>query len=142
MEAKEIVTTIELLKDYEFKVEFDIENVGALIVDEPPPLGRDAGPNASRVLSAAVGNCLSASLLFCMRKAKVEVNKLKTVVRTSLARNSEGYWRVSHINVKIEPEINPKNASGFKRCLELFERYCVVTQSVREGIDVKVEVEQ
>jgi len=142
MEAKVIVTTVELLKDYEFRVKFDIENVGALIVDEPPPLGRSAGPNASRVLSAAVGNCLSASLLFCMRKARVEVNKLKTVVRTSLARNREGYWRVSHINVKIEPEINPEDALGFERCLEIFERYCVVTQSVREGIDVKVEVEQ
>ena len=142
MESKEIVTTVELLKDYEFIVKFDIDNVSELIVDEPPPLGRSAGPNASRVLSAAVGNCLSASLLFCMRKARVEVNKLKTVVRTSLARNREGYWRVSHINVKIEPEISPEDASGFKRCLEIFERYCVVTQSVREGIDVKVEVEQ
>jgi organic hydroperoxide reductase OsmC/OhrA len=142
MEGKEIITTVELSKDHEFRVKFDIENVGELIVDEPPPLGRSAGPNASRLLSAAVGNCLSASLLFCMRKAKVEVNKLKTVVRTSLARNSEGYWRVSHIKVKIEPEINLEDTSGFKRCLEIFERYCVVTQSVREGIDVKVEVEQ
>jgi len=142
MEGKEIVTTVELLKDYEFEVKFDIENVDELIVDEPPPLGRSAGPNASRVLSAAVGNCLSASLLFCMRKAKVEVNQLKTVVRTSLARNREGYWRVSHIDVKIAPKINPENASGLRRCLEIFERYCVVTQSVREGIDVKVEVEQ
>jgi organic hydroperoxide reductase OsmC/OhrA len=136
------VTTVELLRDYEFRVKFDVENVDALIVDEPPPLGRSVGPNASRLLSAAVGNCLSASLLFCMRKAKVEVKKLKTVVRTSLARNREGYWRVTHIKVKIEPEINLENASGFKRCLNIFERYCVVTESVREGIDVKVEVEQ
>jgi len=142
MEAKEIVTTVELLKDYEFKVKFDLENVSELIVDEPPPLGRSVGPNASRVLSAAVGNCLSASLLFCLRKAKVEVSQLKTVVRTSLARNSEGYWRVSHIEVKIAPKINPEKASGFRRCLEIFERYCVVTQSVREGIDIAVQVEQ
>jgi len=142
MEAKEIVTTVELLKDYEFRVKFDIENVSELIVDELPPLGRSAGPNASRVLSAAVGNCLSASLLFCTRKAKVEVNQLKTVVRTFLARNREGYWRVSHMDVKITPKVNPENASGFRKCLKIFERYCVVTQSVREGVDVKVEVEQ
>jgi len=142
MEGKQIVTTVELLRDYEFKVKFDIENVSELTVDEPPPLGRSAGPNASRVLSAAIGNCLSASLLFCMRKAKVEVNQMKTVVRTSLARNKEGYWRVSRIDVKISPKISPESAPGFRRCLEIFERYCIVTQSVREGIDVKVEVEQ
>jgi uncharacterized OsmC-like protein len=27
------------------------------------------------------------------------------------------------------------------RCLEVFEDYCVVTQSVRDGIDITVSVE-
>jgi hypothetical protein len=31
--------------------------------------------------------------------------------------------------------------AGYARSLKLFEDYCVVTQSVRQGIDVKVEVQ-
>lgn len=139
-EEKEMITTLELLKGFEFKVKFDLENVSDLLMDEPAPVGRGLGPNASRVLSAAVGNCLSASLLFCLTKAKVNVEGLKTTVAITLARNGEGYWRVKGISVKIFPNIEEKFSGQMKRCIELFERYCIVTQSVRKGIPVTVEV--
>ena len=65
--------TIELehLQDYEFKVRFDWDKAGDILMDEPAPLGARNGPNASRMLAAAVGNCLSASLMFCVAKAEV-----------------------------------------------------------------------
>ena len=139
-EEKEMITTLELLKGFEFKVKFDLENISDLIMDEPAPVGEGLGPNASRVLSAAVGNCLSASLLFCLAKARVNVEGLKTTVATTLARNEEGYWRVKGIKVKIFPQIEEIFNAQMKRCIELFERYCVVTQSVRKGINVAVKV--
>jgi len=139
-EEKEMITTLELLKDFEFKVKFDLENVSDLFMDELAPVGKGLGPNASRVLSAAVGNCLSASLLFCLTKARVNVEGLKTTVATMLARNEEGYWRVKDIRVKIFPNIEEKFSAQMKRCVDLVERYCTVTQSVREGINVTVEV--
>ena len=139
-EEKEVVTTLELMKGFEFKVKFDLENVSDLLMDEPAPLGKGLGPNASRVLSAAVGNCLSASLLFCLTKARVNVEGLKTTVATTLARNEEGYWRVKDIRVKIFPNVEEKFSAQMKRCIDLFERYCIVTQSVRRGINVTVEI--
>lgn len=139
-EEKEILTTLELLKGFEFKVKFDLENASDLLMDEPAPVGKGLGPNASRVLSAAVGNCLSASLLFCLARARVEVKDLKTTIATTLARNEEGYWRVKGIRVKILPKVGEEFGAQVKRCIELFERYCIVTQSVRRGIPVTVEV--
>lgn len=139
-ETKEMITTLELLKGFEFKVKFDLENVSDLLMDEPAPDGKGLGPNASRVLSAAVGNCLSASLLLCLTKAKVNVEGMKTTIATTLARNEEGYWRVKGISVKIFTNIEEKFSAQMKRCIELFERYCIVTQSVRKGINVTVEI--
>ena len=67
---------------------------------------------------------------------------LSTKVQTTLARNEAGRWRVQDlkVNIKAEPQ-NQEDQERMKSCLEMFEDFCIVTQSVRKGIDVKVEVE-
>jgi organic hydroperoxide reductase OsmC/OhrA len=45
------------------------------------------------------------------------------------------------LKVKLHPVIREENVSRSKRCLELFEDFCVVTESVRKGIEVNVDVE-
>ena len=47
---------IDLLHDYVFRVSFPDADGTTLVMDEPEPLGRLEGPNASRVLAAAIGN--------------------------------------------------------------------------------------
>jgi organic hydroperoxide reductase OsmC/OhrA len=101
--------------------------------------GGGQGPNASRLLAAAVGNCLSASALLCLRKARIEVRGMRTMVRTT-ARNEEGRLRISRIQVDIEPDAPVEEHARMARCLDLFENVCVVTESVRGGIDVQVAV--
>lgn len=132
--------TMELRDGYEFAVAFGDEATTTLIADEPPPLGRGRGPNAARLLAAAVGNCLSASALLCLRKAHVDVHGMTTTVRTSMLRNEQGRLRIGGIRVVIEPQVAAEDVSRMHRCLDLFEDFCVVTQSVRAGIDVDVDV--
>jgi organic hydroperoxide reductase OsmC/OhrA len=139
MEEKHFTTTVELIKDYEFRVNFG-EGIAALLVDEPQPLGGGHGPNASRLVSAAVGNCLSASLLFCLRRGRVEPRHIKSTVTTTMTRNEKGRWRVHGAEVSLVMDLDPQHRDRIGRCLELFEDYCVVTQSVRQGIGVAVTV--
>lgn len=134
------VTNIELLSSYKFRVTFDNEAKTQLIMDEPRPVGKGAGPNASRVLAAAIGNCLTASLLFCLRKARVDITGIRSTAKITTARNEEGYWRIQKMDVLLEPEVEAHEKPRMKRCLEIFENYCVVTGSVRRGIQVNVEV--
>ena len=51
--------TLEQQEDFAFLIRFD-KDLPPLLADEPPPLGKDAGPNPSRLLAASVANCLSA----------------------------------------------------------------------------------
>ena len=132
--------TLTLDHDFEFDVDFGQPGVPDLRMDEPEPLGAGAGPNAARLLAAAVGNCLSSSALFCMRKARVPVTGMRTTVRTTLVRNEAGRLRIGGVEVELHPEVPDEEQARIARCLDLFEDFCLVTESVRAGIDVGVEV--
>lgn len=136
----EFAIQIEQVKDFEFRVIFDDPSLAQLKVDEPPPLGHGAGPNPARLLAAAIGSCLTASLLFCARKAHLPLNQARTVVRTEIRRNEQGRLRIGGVRVEIDPGITEPDQQKALRCLELFEDYCVVTESVRKGIPVEVTV--
>jgi organic hydroperoxide reductase OsmC/OhrA len=138
--SKLITTRLELLDGYRFKVEFDVHSVPSIVVDEMQPIGEGEGPNPTRLLSAAVGHCISSSLLYCLGKAKVHAKKLETTVQAKVERNKEGYLRIAGLNVQVRLEVNEEDTTRVPRCLKIFENYCTVTQSVRKGIEVKVTI--
>jgi len=132
---------LTLRDGYAFSVDFEQEGIPPLLLDEPAPLGEGEGPNPARLLAAAVGNCLGSSLLFCLRKSRVEVRGLRVAVEGTIVRNERGRFRIGEIGVKLAPNVPPEHHERMGRCLELFEDFCIVTESVRQGIRVDVEVE-
>ena len=134
--------TIELVQqaDYRFEVHFDNPAVPLLTTDEAPPLGGDAGPNPARLLTAAVANCLSASLLFALRKFKNDPGALRASATTSLVRSEQNRLRVGRIQVDIHLGVAATELKMLERALAQFEDFCVVTQSVRAAFPVDVRV--
>ncbi|MCG6957330.1 MAG: hypothetical protein LJF04_15180 [Gemmatimonadetes bacterium] len=45
------------------------------------------------------------------------------------------------MKVTLQPHVDGIPRPRLARCMELFQDFCVVTESVRGGIDVAVEVE-
>lgn len=131
---------LEQQSAYEFKVKFDKESFADLKTDEPPPLGKDAGPNPVRLLAASVANCLSASLVFCLSKKGVKVEGLTSTARVEIVRNEKNRLRIGKVDVTIKAPL-PRESEALQDCLGLFEDFCTVTQSVREGLKVNVNVE-
>jgi organic hydroperoxide reductase OsmC/OhrA len=136
-----ISTRLKLLEGYKFKVEFDTYSIPSLLVDEMKPIGEGEGPNPTRLLSAAVGHCISSSLLYCSGKARVHVKKLETTVQAKVERNTEGYLRIAGLDVQVHLEVSEADKARVPHCLKIFENYCTVTQSVRRGIDVKISID-
>lgn len=129
---------VERVDGYEFRVRFDQEALDELLVDEPPPLGKSRGPNPARLLAASVASCLSASLVFCLHKAGVEVGPLVTEIDTELVRNERKRLRVGKLSVRLKPTL--PSSEALAPCLDAFEDFCVVTESVRHGVEVDVSV--
>ena len=139
-ESQEIRITLEQEEDYSFRIRFDDTTIADLMTDEPEPLGKGEGPNPTRLLVSAVANCLSASLLFALRKFRNTPGRLVTHATAELVRNEQGRLRVGHLHADIRlAEAGAAHAS-LERILAQFENFCVVTESVRHGIDVSVSV--
>jgi len=107
------------------------------------------GPNPSRMLALGVLGCLSASFIFCLKKRNFKVDDFKSEAEIIINRNEKGFWRVKKIDVNIEPKIgDPEALKRAKQCLKstkdgvsFFEQYCIVTQSVRDGVEVNVNID-
>lgn len=132
--------TLTQVGEYSFNVVFDDTAIPDLLTDEGAPLGEGRGPNPSRLLLTAIANCLSASLLFALRKYKNAPNRITADVRGVLGRNTEGRLRVQHVDVDLNLSDAGEDFEHIERILQQFENFCVVTESVRAGIEVAVEV--
>jgi organic hydroperoxide reductase OsmC/OhrA len=143
MAAEESTTTVVLRRraGYAFDAHLTGRDLPDLLVDEPPPLGGGKGPDASQLLAGAIGSCLASSLLFCLGKAGVEVGEFPITVSYRKERNAAGRLRIGQVRVTLAPGLRTGNPARFDRCLALFQDYCTVTASVREGIAVDVAVE-
>ena len=86
---------------YAFKVSFEGTSIQALHTDEPEPLGGGAGPNPSALLLAGVANCLSASLLFALRKFKNDPGPIRAQISARKERNAQGRWRIARAQVSL-----------------------------------------
>lgn len=107
------------------------------------------GPNPSRLLALGVLGCLSASFIFCIKKRNFKVDDFTAEAEVVITRNKKGFWRIKKIDVNILPKItDPDTLKRAKQCLKsakdgvsFFEQYCIVTQSVRSGIEVNVNLD-
>jgi uncharacterized OsmC-like protein len=126
-------------QDYRFEMDFGPE-IAPLQVDEPAPLGGGQGPSPVQLLAGAVANCLSASLLFALRKFRQQPEPLRSEAVAEIGRNPQGRLRVLGIHVTLTLGVPAAALQQLDRVLASFEAYCTVTQSVGAGIPVTVSV--
>jgi organic hydroperoxide reductase OsmC/OhrA len=130
---------LEQQEDFHFAIRFG-DAIPVLHADEAPPLGKGVGPTPDQLLAAAVGNCLSDSLLFALRKFKQSPEPIRTAVEATVGRNEANRLRVQRIAVRISLGVPAASLQHLDRALAQFESFCTVAESVRQGIAVDVEV--
>ena len=140
MSTKDITVRLAQKRDYQFEVQFGAA-VPPLLADEPPPLGQGAGPSPVQLLAAAVGNCLSDSLHFALRKFnKQQMQPMQCEVTAQVGRNAEGRLRVLAMDVDLRLGDPADVLEHLERALTQFEAFCTVTQSVGQGITISTQV--
>ena len=139
MSEKTITVNLQQQVDYRFEILFD-DAMPVLNTDEPAPLGKGTGPSPVQLLCAAVGNCLSDSLLFAFRKFKQVPDPIHCEVQALVGRNEHGRLRVLKMQAKLKLGVPASALEHAQRALDQFEEFCTVTQSVGLGIPVHTRV--
>ena len=137
--SKQISISLRQRQDYRFEVTFD-EGMAVLLSDEPAPLGTGMGPSPVQLLCAAVGNCLADSLLFAYRKFNQQPEPLQCTVTAEVGRNSENRLRVLNIHALIQLGVPVSVLEHTERVMAQFEAFCTVSQSVGQGVPIRLEV--
>ena len=131
--------TLRQQSGYRFSTHF-ADSMPDTTTDLPPPLGQGAGPSPEHLLAAAVGNCLSASLLFSLARFKQDPAPLAAEVTAVEGRNEANRLRIQRIDVRITLGKPAAGLEHLDRVLATFEEFCTVTASVRQAIPVALQV--
>lgn len=131
--------TITRQSGYQFLVDFG-EGLPQWLADEPAPLGQGSGPAPDHLLLAAVANCLSASLLFALQKFKQDPGRLVATASPLVERNDQKRLRITGMRVQLCLGKPAAEIEHLDRVLAQFEDFCTVSMSVRQGIDISVQV--
>lgn len=143
LKERTIKAKVNLERDMIFKCDLGEISLGDCLIDETNKnLSEMLGPNAAHLLAMAVLGCLSSSYVFCFSKRDFTVKNLEAEAIVTIFRNEKGFMRVKKIDVTINPKIDsPEMRKRAIQCQKMFEQYCTITASIREGIDVNVSVD-
>ena len=114
-EARLARVHLELVDGYRFVATFpNLPRVAGMTLDETPPLGGGAGPNPALLVAAAIGNCLAASLAFCLRRARSRVPQLSVDVQAQIVRNPACRFRIGSVDVALSAPTTDAAVTAFR----------------------------
>ena len=130
---------LDYTKDLHFKA--SARNFKDFNVDEPASFhGTDLGPSAVEYLLIGIGGCLGTTFIYCLQKNNIELETFEVVVDGELSRTGPKML-LRLVNVDVDMKFTPKEASSdveINRCMKEFTEYCIVTNSIAEGVNVNV----
>jgi uncharacterized OsmC-like protein len=144
------LVNIKLDEDLIFKSLNEYKKIQDLIIDETiDKEGILDGPDAASLLGLAIVSCLSATFIFCLNKRNLTIEDLKASANISFKKIGGGLTRIDKIQVNIIPKTQDEEVlKRIKICTKelkdgemFFEKACIITPSVRDGIDISVNVE-
>ncbi len=125
-----------------FKCDLGSLKMDNLYIDETNKKStKKIGPSPTKLLALSVLGCLAASFSFCLQKKDFSLSGLEGKAEVTIARNDKGFWRVKKIDVEMNPKIDTSEMrKRADKCRKFFEQYCIISESLRTGFEVNVNL--
>jgi uncharacterized OsmC-like protein len=132
---------IRLEEEMIFKCDLGQLTMNNLFIDEQNKKSKDKiGPNPSKLLALSILGCLAASYAFCLQKRNFSLSEFEGKAFITSKRNEKGLWRIKKIDIKLTPKIdNPIMHNRADQCQKIFKQYCIISESLKEGIEINTD---
>ena len=118
-----------------------LSNVNLYIDEKNIEENEKIGTSPTKLLALSVLGCLSLSFSFCLQKENFSLSEFDGKAEVIIMRNDKGFWRVKKINVEMIPKIDtPEMRKRADQCRKFFEQYCIISESLRSGFEVNVNL--
>lgn len=109
-----------------------------MLIDRPAAKeGNDAGPMGGELLLAALGGCFNSNLLAAIRARKLAIDDVTIEINGNLVDHPQRYDAIEMIVRTSYPD-----RPVFEKLVTIAERSCIVANSLRNGLNLTVRVEQ
>ena len=109
-----------------------------LLIDRPKAKeGNDAGPMGGELLLAALGGCFNSNLLAAIRARNLLIDDITIEINGKLVDHPQRYDSVEMVVRSAYPD-----QKEFEKLVTIAERSCIVANSLRQGLNLSVRVEQ
>lgn len=120
-----------------------------VVFDEPEPLGDDEHASPVAYMFSSLVACQLSVLAQCLEKSRVDEYEITADAeidrrgRDEVAEEMPPHTakRIEHIHIDIELEVPEEFQERAERCLEVYDKGCIVGQSFRAGIDYTPDTE-
>jgi len=112
-------------------------------IDEPESFhGTDKGPSPVEFFLIGIGGCLGSTFAYCLQKQNIEIDALEVVVDGHL-KHAGPKLSLKLVNIEAELLISAKdddNSEKIELCIKNFQDYCIVTNSITQGVPIDIKV--
>ncbi len=133
---------IRLEEEMLFKCDLGQIKMDNLFIDDRHKKSKDKiGPNPSKLLALSLLGCMGASFAFCLQKKNFSLSDFEGKAFITSKRNEKGFWRIKKINIELQPKIDsPKMRKRAEQCQKFFEQFCIISESIKEGIEISTNL--
>lgn len=115
--------------------------IGTIRIDQTGVPEEQRGGTAKQLLCASALFCYCAALDSALISRGALYSAIDAVATLETGTNDKGLGRILSIDLKTEVTLSEDEASVFERCQKILRQGCLVTSSLRDGIETSYSVE-
>ncbi len=133
--------SIDWIDDFGFTTK--VRHFKNFLIDEPLSFkGRDRGPSPVEYILIGIGGCLGMSFIHCSKKNDIKINKLNILVDGKITHSPPSN-QLQLVSVSVELNIvqfEEKEKKNLEKCIDSYRKFCVVSNSLINGLPIDVNV--